>query len=100
MFPIQTRLKNILRKRDEKSADNRSKQLYRDFVRDELEIPVKAKIDGKYVEKRDFFYDIGLMFKTVFSVFKHDGVVEGGTGEIHREKGNQEDINENIIHNL
>ena len=58
--------------------------------RDELEIPVKAKLDGEYVEKRGFFYDIGLIFKTVFSVFKHDGVVEGGTGEIHKQEENSE----------
>ena len=54
--------------------------------RDELEIHVKAKLDGEYVEKRGFFYDIGLIFRTVFSVFKHDGVVEGGTGEMEKEK--------------
>lgn len=48
--------------------------------RDELEIPVKAKFDGEYVEKRAFFYDIGLIFNTAFRVFKHEGVVEGGTG--------------------
>ena len=54
--------------------------------RDELEIPVKAKFDGEYVEKRGFFYDIGLLFRTVFSVFKHDGVVEGGTGELHKQE--------------
>ena len=54
--------------------------------RDELEIPVKAKFDGEYVEKRGFFYDIGLLFKTAFSVFKHEGVVEGGTGEIHKQE--------------
>ena len=54
--------------------------------RDELEIPVKAKFDGEYVEKRGFFYDIGLIFKTVFSVFKHEGVVEGGTGALKKEK--------------
>ena len=54
--------------------------------RDELEIPVKAKLDGQYVQKREFFYDIGLIFKTVFKVFKHDGVVEGGTGEMHKEE--------------
>ena len=54
--------------------------------RDELEIPVKAKLDGEYVEKRGFFYDIGLIFKTVFSVFKSDGVVEGGTGAMEKEK--------------
>lgn len=59
--------------------------------RDELEIPVKAKFDGEYVQKRGFFYDIGLLFKTFFSVFKHDGVVEGGTGEIHKqEEANKE----------
>ena len=54
--------------------------------RDELEIPVKAKFDGEYVQKRGFFYDIGLLFKTFFSVFKHEGVVEGGTGEIHKQE--------------
>ena len=54
--------------------------------RDELEIPVKAKLDGEYVEKRGFFYDIGLIFKTVFTVFKSDGVVEGGTGAMEKEK--------------
>lgn len=54
--------------------------------RDELEIPVKAKFDGEYVGKREFFYDIGLIFKTAFSVFKHEGVVEGGTGAIEKEK--------------
>ena len=54
--------------------------------RDELEIPVKAKFDGEYVQKRGFFYDIGLLFKTFFSVFKHEGVVEGGTGEMHKQE--------------
>ena len=59
--------------------------------RDELEIPIKAKFDGEYVEKRGFFYDIGLIFRTVFSVFKHDGVVEGGTGELEKEKKEKEE---------
>lgn len=58
--------------------------------RDELEIPVKAKYDGEYIIKRGFFYDIGLIFKTFFSVFKHDGVVEGGTGELEKEKKEEE----------
>ena len=61
--------------------------------RDELEIPVKAKIDGDYVLKRGFFYDIGIIFKTFFSVFKEDGVVEGGTGEIHKQKEQKETNN-------
>lgn len=59
--------------------------------RDELEIPVKAKLDGDYVQKREFFYDIGLIFRTAFSVFKHDGVVEGGTGEIHKNEQKEND---------
>ncbi len=45
--------------------------------RDELDIKSKAKLDGEYVKKREFFYDIYLIIKTVFKVFKHDGVKEG-----------------------
>lgn len=45
--------------------------------RDELEIPVKAKLDGEYVEKMSFLFDIKIFFKTIFKVFKHDGIVEG-----------------------
>lgn len=55
--------------------------------RDELEIPLKAKIDGDYVIKRGFFYDIYLIVKTALQVFTHKGVVEGGTGAM---KENQE----------
>lgn len=54
--------------------------------RDELEISEKAKLDGGYMKKRGFFYDIGLIFRTIFSVFKHEGVVEGGTGELKKEE--------------
>ena len=54
--------------------------------RDELEIPKKAKLDGEYVEKRGFFYDIWLILKTFLCVFKSEGVVEGGTGEIHKQE--------------
>lgn len=53
--------------------------------RDELEIPIKAKLDGEYVEKMSFFFDIKCFFGTFLSVLKSDGVVEGGTGEIQRE---------------
>lgn len=45
--------------------------------RDELEIPVKAKLDGEYIEKVSFLFDIKIFFKTILKVFKHDGVVEG-----------------------
>ncbi len=54
--------------------------------RDELEIPVKAKLDGEYVEKLSFGFDLKCFFGTIKSVLRHDGVVEGGTGELHREE--------------
>lgn len=50
--------------------------------RDELEIDVKAKLDGEYVEKMSFLFDVKCFFKTITSVLKHDGVVEGGTGAL------------------
>ena len=53
--------------------------------RDELEIPVKAKLDGEYVEKMSFGFDCKCFLGTIKSVLKHDGVVEGGTGELHKE---------------
>lgn len=47
--------------------------------RDELEIPVKAKIDGEYVKKYGFTMDVRCFFGTFLSVLRQDGVVEGGT---------------------
>lgn len=54
--------------------------------RDELPINVKARLDGEYVEKMGFLFDCKCFFGTITSVLKHDGVVEGGTGELEREK--------------
>lgn len=48
--------------------------------RDELEIPVKAKFDGEYIEKMGFLMDCRCFFGTFLSVLRGDGVVEGGTG--------------------
>ena len=48
--------------------------------RDELEIPVKAKLDGEYVERMSFLFDCKCFFGTFLAVLRHDGVVEGGTG--------------------
>lgn len=48
--------------------------------RDELEIPVKAKLDGEYVERMGFEFDAKCFFRTFFSVIRSDGIVEGGTG--------------------
>ena len=54
--------------------------------RDELPIDVKAKLDGEYVEKLSFGFDVKCFFGTIVSVLKHDGVVEGGTGTLEQEK--------------
>ena len=55
--------------------------------RDELPIDVKAKLDGEYVEKMSFWFDLKCFFGTVVSVLKHDGVVEGGVGRIQKVEG-------------
>ena len=52
--------------------------------RDELEIPVKAKLDGEYVEKFGPVMDIKCFLGTITAVLFHKGVVEGGTGEMKK----------------
>lgn len=54
--------------------------------RDELEISEKAKLDGEYIKNLSFRFDCKCFFGTILSVLKHDGVVEGGTGELEKEK--------------
>lgn len=54
--------------------------------RDELEIPVKAKLDGEYVDKLSFGFDIKCFFGTIKSVLKSEGVVEGGTGAMEKDE--------------
>ena len=49
--------------------------------RDELPIDVKAKLDGEYVEKCSFGFDVKCFFLTFVKVLKRDGVVEGKTEE-------------------
>lgn len=64
--------------------------------RDELEIDVKAKLDGEYVKKMSFAFDCKCFFGTIKSVLKHDGVVEGGTGELHKEHADQEETDREV----
>ncbi len=54
--------------------------------RDELEIPVKAMLDGQYVKEQSFLFDLKCFVRTIRKIGRDDSVVEGGTGEIHREK--------------
>lgn len=54
--------------------------------RDELEIPMKAKLDGEYVKRMSFGMDVRCFLGTIVSVIWSKGVVEGGTGERLRQK--------------
>ena len=52
--------------------------------RDELEIPVKAKLDGEYVSRMGLGMDLKCFFGSI-GVFKGDSsVVEGGTGVLKK----------------
>lgn len=57
--------------------------------RDELEIPVKAKLDGEYASKESFLFDMKCFFGTFMKVFLHEGVVEGGTGNMKSDKNEE-----------
>lgn len=58
--------------------------------RDELEIPVKAKLDGEYVEKMSLLFDCKCFIKTIKSVIKSEGFVEGSAaGENVNSKNNE-----------
>ncbi len=60
--------------------------------RDELEISVKAELDGYYAKillaggMKAFLFDCRCFFGTIFSVMRSDGVVEGGTGEMKKKE--------------
>ena len=59
--------------------------------RDELEIPDKALLDGEYASALNkggisaIKMDIKCFFGSIVSVFKSEGVVEGGVGEMKKE---------------
>lgn len=57
--------------------------------RDELPIDVKARFDGEYVQNMSFLFDCRCFFGTIVSVLRHDGVVEGGTGQMEKEEKNK-----------
>lgn len=64
--------------------------------RDELEIDVKARFDGEYTAAlnagkfKGFAMDVKCFFGTILSVLRSDGVVEGGTGELNKQKTDEE----------
>lgn len=63
--------------------------------RDELELGVKAKLDGDYVAVlnyggwRAFLFDCKCFFGTFSSAVRGDGILEGGTGKMHKNGENK-----------
>ncbi|BCJ93372.1 UDP-phosphate galactose phosphotransferase [Anaerocolumna cellulosilytica] len=55
--------------------------------RDEIPIEIKAKLDGDYIKRMGFIFDIKCMFKTVSCVIKREGVKEGLQEGIRYEEG-------------
>ncbi|WP_370777337.1 sugar transferase [Holdemania massiliensis] len=73
--------------------------------RDELEIEVKAKLDGEYTAAlnagyfKGFAMDCCCFIGTVLSVIRSDGVVEGGTGEMKKQEELKEvSIEGDVVH--
>lgn len=60
--------------------------------RDEISISEKAKLDGYYVKHMSLWFDIKIFFGTIVSIFKSEGVFEGGTGTFDK---NNSDLKEN-----
>ena len=54
--------------------------------RDELPIDVKAWLDGEYVRRMSFLFDLRCIFGTVFSVLRRDGIREGAAQPSKEEK--------------
>ena len=51
--------------------------------RDELEIPVKAKLDGEYTKNLGLWFDIKCFLGSLGVFVGDNSVVEGGTGALH-----------------
>ena len=58
--------------------------------RDELPIDVKARLDGEYVKNLSFGFDCRCFFGTIVPVLRSDGVVEGGTGMLEKQRSEEE----------
>ena len=45
--------------------------------RDEMSVERKAELDGEYVQKMSFLFDMKIFFLTIVKVFKREGIMEG-----------------------
>ena len=65
--------------------------------RDELPIPVKAKLDGEYVEKMSFLFDIKCFWGTIIKVFRQDGVCEGESTKSEQDEERSDECRKEYI---
>src|SRR5690554_5262164 len=54
--------------------------------RDAITIKEKAQQDGYYVKNMCLMLDIKIFFGTIVKIFRSEGVVEGGTGTLEKQK--------------
>lgn len=59
--------------------------------RDELPIQKKASLDGEYVKRISFLFDLKCFIGTIISVMKNEGVIEGGTGSLKNREAMSDD---------
>ncbi|KHL95997.1 capsular biosynthesis protein [Paenibacillus sp. IHB B 3415] len=52
--------------------------------RDELVIEAKAQLDGDYIKRISFRFDLICFYETIKIVFKREGIIEGGTGKLNK----------------
>lgn len=53
--------------------------------RDELPIPIKARLDGEYADEMGFLMDVRCFFGTIVKVIKKEGIVEGDSRPVNEE---------------
>lgn len=73
--------------------------------RDELEIEKKAKYDGVYADAlkksswSGFIMDMKMFLESISSVLRSEGIVEGGTGAIAKEKAKADNLSDGTYEN-
>ncbi len=82
-YQLTEKQKKYLPVNDPEAYITKTGRFMRKYSLDELEIPVKARFDGEYLEKFGPLMDLRCFLRTIGSVLKSEGVVEGGTGSLH-----------------
>ena len=83
--PVIPREKELIAERDRYGANNIRPGLTgwaQINGRDEVSWKEKARLDGEYVQKMSFSFDVKCFFKTIVAVLKREGMVEGTAGQV------------------